>query len=422
MKKKVLHLGQTDTGGAGKAALRLCLAQRQAGWDSSMLVLAKRGHSLAVKQFYPRGGWLHRLVREFRIRNTRGKMRRSGAHKTRPGYPFSPWSSAYRSDLEKAIARADIIHLHWVAGFLHFPSLNSPLLADKTLVWTLHDFYPVTGGCHYPGDCDRFQEGCGCCPVLDSNRKVDLATIGWHMRRNVYAGIGENLIFTAPSNWLVKQAARSGVVGSHKVELLRNTLDMDYFRPHERNACRKMLGLPADRPLVLFVSDQPDDLRKGGDLIKPVLHNIRQGLSAHFVSVGKDNAFPDISDHTALGAIADDRLLGLVYAAADVFILPSRDDNLPNTVIEALSCGTPVVCFSAGGAPEMLVNGQNGAVVDRLDPGAMAEAVIALVDEKESAHIRNTCRANAEAQVGSTVVLDRCQHIYNSIASADIRA
>ncbi len=415
---KILHISSSDSGGAGKAALRLCLAQRTAGWDARLLVLNKTGDSPAVEQFYPRGGLKAKIVREVRIRLARRRNRKPGNHAVQPDYPFSSWDSPYRGDLEQHLQQADIIHLHWVAGFLHLPSLLIPTLATKPIIWTLHDFSPITGGCHYPASCEKFISGCHSCPVLSSSQQHDRSTIGWRRRQAIFADIGNRLQFTAPSEWLVGQAEKSGVLDGHKVHLLRNTLDLNCFQPRDSLTCRRLLNLPEDRPIVLFVADKANDLRKGGDWIEPIVTEIRLNMDCHFASVGSRSAIVNLSDYTPFGAIHDDRLMALIYAAADVFLLPSRDDNLPNTAIEALATGTPVVCFANGGAPELLDDPVCGRIVPTGDIHAMARGAVEMMPEANpSADARLSRRAHVEAKISPASVIEACRTVYQQHGS-----
>lgn len=410
--QRILHVSFTDKAGAGKAALRLCLAQIETGMNAHMLVAHKAGYASAVEPFYPQPGLLPRFLREVRGRALRRKIRAVQEKETRSGYLFSPEGSSYRDDLIEALAESDVIHLHWVARFLFLPLLTDPKLRDKRIVWTLHDFHPITGGCHYPGACERYMSGCGHCPLLKGDKANDLSHFAWQTRHKTFAALGDHLTFVAPSAWLAGQAEQSGVTGGRKVHVVSNPLDLDCFRPLERSHCRRLLGLPEDRPLVLFVSDRPEDQRKGGDLIRTILRLIREGIGAHFVSVGSESAFKDISDQSPLGMITDDRLLAIIYAAADVFLLPSRDDNLPNTAIEALACGTPVVCFDAGGAPELVKTGHNGAVVPPGDTATMATATIELLNEASRETLRDQCRQTAEDAVAPKKIAMQYNALY----------
>lgn len=412
---KILHLSYSDSGGAGKAALRLCQAQRAAGWDAHLLVLNKTGDSAAVEQFQPGGGLPAKILREVRIRLARRRSRRPGCRAIQADYPFSSCDSPYRGDLEQHLHRADIIHLHWVAGLLHLPTLLRPALATKPIIWTLHDFTPITGGCHYPAACAKFATGCNRCPILGSSQLRDRSSTGWQLRRKIFAAIGCRLQFTAPSAWLVAKAEKSGVLNGQRFHLLRNTLDLECFQPHQRSTCRRLLNLPQDRRIVLFVADKANDRRKGGDRIEEVVGDIRSRINCHFASVGSGSGFPGLTDYTPFGAIRDDRLLAMIYAAADVFLLPSRDDNLPNTAIEALASGTPVVCFASGGAPELLQQPTSGRVVPPGDVAAMAQAAVDIMAETTADdHHRSSRRAAVEAMIAPASVLEACRKIYDS--------
>lgn len=408
--RHILHLSHSDSGGAGKAALRLCQAQRAHGLDAKLLVLHKSTSLACIELFYPRPGFLPRLRREY-------ARHRSGpaldTTQTSSGYPYSEATSPYRDDLAAHLAQADIIHLHWTAGFLHLPILTHPALAEKRFIWTLHDFQPVTGGCHYPRDCTRHTQGCGECPLLLQRSPNDSSAQTSRLRQIIYQQLGSRLSFAAPSAWLAQQASQSSALGGRTVHVLRNPLDLDCFQPRDHTLCRQILDLPTDQPLVLFVADQPGDHRKGGDLIPDILKAIRQHLPVHFASVGAENPFPGLENHTPLGSIADDRLLALIYAAADCFLLPSRQDNMPNTVIESLACGTPVACFNIGGAPELVCNGQTGQLADAITPESLAQAALTILKHPAPASLHHQCRLIAQNQISPNRITEQSLHLYS---------
>jgi glycosyltransferase involved in cell wall biosynthesis len=267
------------------------------------------------------------------------------------------------SDRINALA-ADVVNLHWVNyGHVSPEGLGR---IGAPVVWTAHDMWPITGGCHHSGPCERFTGLCGCCPVLGSKAPDDLSSR--LMRRKQRSWEGRNIRLVCPSNWLANQARRSTLFARRPVAVIPNPLDLRRFSPSDKAAARQRLGLPRDGRLVMFGSTKGVRIKeKGYAFLDQALQRIVRGLSEaakpHLMIAGSDR-----SDAGSIKAQVPVHWLGQMkseamadaYRAADVFALPSMYENLPNMIAEALACGTPAVAFDVGGIGDLITHRING--------------------------------------------------------------
>jgi glycosyltransferase involved in cell wall biosynthesis len=281
----------------------------------------------------------------------------------------------------------DIINLHWInGGFLQIETLAK---LNQPLVWTLHDMWPFTGGCHYSGDCDLYTQSCGACPQLGSHQNWDLSR--WVWKRKAKAWKNLNLTLVTPSRWLADCARNSSLLQDLRIEVIPNGLDIYKYKMIDRKLARNLLGLPPDKQILLFgASSATGDRRKGFHLLLPALQKLSQfkqwqdklELVVFGASQPLDPPNFGLKTHY-LGKLSDDISLALVYAAADVFVAPSLQDNLPNTVMEALACGTPCVAFKIGGMPDMIEQEKNGYLANPFDGEDLAFGIAWVVEDEE---------------------------------------
>ena len=279
---------------------------------------------------------------------------------------------------------ADVIHLHWVnQGLLSLSQLGRILESGKPVVWTMHDMWPVTGVCHHARSCTAFHSHCSRCPQLQRPSAHDLSHFTFSRKLKQYAR--GRIAFVGCSQWITAQARLSALTAGCQVLSIPNTFDADLFCPAPSSAARQRLGLPATGRLLLFACQKVTNPRKGlayllDALASPVL-NRWQGLLTLVVvgqmtdAVGSNLPFPVIRK----GYISSEAEMAALYQAVDLFVTPTLEDNLPNTLMEAMATGTPCVGFDVGGVPEMIVHRQTGYVArfcDALDLAAGIDYVL----------------------------------------------
>ncbi len=264
---------------------------------------------------------------------------------------------------------ADVIHLSWInQGMLSIPGIRKILDSDKPVVWTLHDEWPATAVCHYTRGCDRFKSHCRGCRLLPGGGVIDLAARVWRRKKRVFTS--RNVHFVACSRWLEGEAKQSALLAGQTITSIPNPIDTHTFRPVDAAEARSSVGLPPDKRVILFVSQRVTDGRKGMDYFLEAVNM----LAASSPEVSRDTVVAILGGHAEevadklalkaypLGYVSDEKRIVNVYNSADVFVLPSLEDNLPNTIMEAMACGVPCVGFKVGGIPEMIDHRKNGYV------------------------------------------------------------
>ncbi len=415
---KILHLSTYDvTGGAARAAYRLHSGLRTHGHDSTMLVERRASRDPAVMAFRRPMDLRSRLLRRLRRERIARDLARY-ASTPRRGEWFSDDRTEHGAALVAQLPPADVINLHWIAQFVDYRGFFGTVPAWTPVVWTLHDMSPFTGGCHYDWGCGKFSGQCSACPALSSDRPDDLARDIWQRKQDAFARVPEGrLHIVAPSRWLAAEAGRSALLGRFPFAVIPNGIDTDDFAPRDRAAARDVLGIPPGVPAVLFVADQMDQARKGFGLLVEALRRLDDVPGLHLLSIGSSSPALDLPfPHLHLGRIDNDRLLSLVYSAADVFALPSLQDNLPNTVIEAFACGTPVAAFDAGGTRDMVRPGETGALAPAGDVEGLRRALADLLrDPDRRAALGENCRRVAVQEYSSELQARRYADLYVAI-------
>jgi glycosyltransferase involved in cell wall biosynthesis len=280
----------------------------------------------------------------------------------------------------------------------YFSHSALPLLSRlRPVVWRLSDMWAVTGHVTYSYECERWRHGCGSCPHLDVYPALhrDRTRALWRWKRTVYAR--SRITVVAPSRWLERIARDSPLLGRFEIRRIPNGVDLDVFRPRPRAEARRALGLDPGRPVVLFSSVDARDRRKGGHVLAAALSQLRADVQP--VILGPDPALPGA---VPLGRVDAEERLALAYAAADVFALPTLAENLPNTALEALACGTPTVASDVGGIGDAIRDGETGLLVSPGDPAALASGLDrVLADAELAARLGATGRAVAEREYGA---------------------
>jgi glycosyltransferase involved in cell wall biosynthesis len=418
---RITHINVTDTkGGAARAAYRLHRGLRRLGYHSQMLVAERSSRDPSVIAFST--SRLDPLLRRLRYRQL--TMRYWRYWLTRPkGYdPFTGPSSPSGVTLAEQIPPDEIINLHRIADLLDYPAFFRALHDHTSVVWTQHDMNAFTGGCAYAYDCSGLHKTCGSCPQLGSDNPHDLSNVNWRLKKAIYDRLGANrLHIVTPSHWMATEAQRSSLVSRIRVSVIPNSLDTEVFSPQDRQASRREFAIPHDAHVVLFSAASVVDRRKGFQFLAQALASLDDPYGKLLlVSLGKGR--PDIATsvpHLHLGRITDDRHLAQVYSAADLFAIPSLQDNLPNTVLESMACGTPVVGFAVGGIPEMARPGVTGLLASPQDADSLGAVITELLAQPAlRAQMRVNCRRVAEHEYALEVQARRYGELYQELAAA----
>jgi glycosyltransferase involved in cell wall biosynthesis len=414
---KVLHLSASDiNGGAARAAYRLHQGLRQVGVDSQMLVGEKASDDLTIA-----GPQISLLQGIARSKITLDVLPLKFLYKQwNRAHPFSLQWLPERVAAQVEQMQPEVIDLHWVgSGFVQIKTLAR---FQVPLVMTLHDMWALTGGCHYSGDCHRYTANCGRCPLLESDRETDITRRQWTAKQRHWQSL--NLTLVAPSQWLATCARSSSLFHNHAIECIPNGIDTRLYQPFDRPLARQLLNLPADKQLILFGAIRAaSEPRKGFPLLQTALQHLKKASWDNFELVILGASPPAIPLDLGfkvhyLGTLKDDLSLALAYAAADVFILPSLQDNLPNVVLEAIACGLPCVGFKIGGIPDMIEHQRNGYLAQPFDTEDLAQGIAwVLADRERQEKLSHRAREKAEQEYTLERQASRYQKLYSQVVA-----
>lgn len=400
-------------GGAARAAHRLLMGLLGIGLESQMLVQTRADdHSFIL-------GPATKFQKAYALIRPHLDALPLRLYPKRRKFLFSPAVLPDKILSPMLVLDPDIIHLHWVAGgFLRIESLRR---FRKPIVWTLHDMWAFTGGCHYSGACTRYRESCGMCQALGSNRQPDLSC--WILKRKQRAWSDLNLTIVTPSSWLRDCVESSSLFRDVRVEWIPNGIDLERFRPLPSKVCRELLSMPEEKRLIAVgAMSALSDERKGFQFLAPALRELAsRGLSkrAEVVVFGasEPSTPPDFGMKTHyLGHLHDDVSLALVYAACDVFVAPSTQDNLPNTVMESMACGTPCVAFDIGGMPDMIEHRVTGYLAQPYKVDDLAKGISWILEDQD--RLRSMCwqvRQSVERKYSIWKISKMYQALYRNI-------
>lgn len=395
----VQHLNHTDAGNGGaRAAYRLHRGLGGIGVESQMFVGSKDTQDSNVTEFRPAVDLWSRLMRRLR---REWIQRDFGRHKDqRPdrAEPFADDRTPHSGEVLSQCPNADILNLHSVYGFIDHRAFFQAV--SRPVVWTLHDMNAFTGGCQYNVGCQRFEDACGRCPQLGSDAENDLSRQVWKRKRTAYQDAieGSQLCVVCPSEWMADEARASSLFANVPVHVIPNGLDADRFFPRTASGMSTALGIPSDHRIVLFLASDTRP-RKGFDLLDEALASLSvENTTLLSVGGGAPTLSSDLP-HVHAGYVESDLLLSIFFSLADLFVIPSRQDNLPNTVLESMACGTPVVGFDVGGIPDMVRPGETGWLAETGDVRALREDVDqALADDTERFKRGRRCREVVEEE------------------------
>lgn len=416
---KVLQVNFSDLkGGASRAAYRINLALRKLGVESKMLVLDQREVNPVVINPLGKSAQLAQKAKGALSRRLLQLQQTTNAAPHSLNYfssGLADWVN--RSD-------ADIVNLHWLGG--EILSVEEIGRINKPVCWTMHDMWPFSGSEHYD-DLDapgRYLKGYFPFNRAEQYSGADLDA--WVWRRKLKAWKGKTFHLISPSHWLADCAAQSALFAHQPCRVVHNGIDLERFFPIDRNQARAILGLSPNKRYILFGAvASTSDVRKGFHLLMPALNQLAHArdfasniellvFGAHAPERATDFGFPV----HYMGLLHDEVSLALLYSAADVFAAPSMQDNLPNTLVEALACGTPCVAFNIGGMPDLIDHGQTGFLAKAYEIESFSNGLKQILNSDPIA-FRNACRIKAEKNFGDRVVAEEYLTLYREMLAKD---
>jgi glycosyltransferase involved in cell wall biosynthesis len=298
----------------------------------------------------------------------------------------TPWNIGFfNNTLKKVIndVKPDIIHLHWINQFV---SIKQIAKFNIPVVWTMHDSWAFTGGCHIPFLCEKFKTQCEACPQLNSKRNFDLSKVIFDLKKKAWKNA--NINFIGPSKWMTNSAQSSKLLSDFPITNIPNCIDTDFFSSKDKIESRTILKIPLRKKIILFgANNAENDKNKGYDLLEKVFNEIKKIKSSDAIELvifgTKDKGYCDETKIRKLGFISDSNQFPLIYSAADVVVNASRSENFSNVILESLSCGTPVVAFDIGGNSDLIKPNINGSLVAPFDVKEFAIAIINYLDLNE---------------------------------------
>lgn len=408
---KVALLNTYDFGGAATATTRIHRGLRRIGVDSEMLVQIKRGDEPGV---VGPEGTLRRVYSMARVVTDSLPLKLYGGADGAFSVDWLP------DDLPRQLRGLDpdVVHLNWVGDGFFSPTTVADI--EQPIVWRLPDMWAFTGGCHYAGDCDRYTDSCGKCPKLDSDTNWDLSR--WTWRRKEKAWADADITVVGPSNWIADRARESSLFGDRRVEVIPNGLDTDVFKPRAQSFARDLFGLPSEARIVLFGAQSPDDPRKGSGLLGDALERLAEDedfedlLQVVFGTSRPEDA-PETGFETRyMGYLNDAQSLALLYAAADVMVVPSRYEGFGQTASEALACGTPVVAFDATGPRDIVDHRENGYLADPYDAADLSDGIAwVLGDSERRERLSTAAREKAVDAYALETVAEQYRDLYDDV-------
>lgn len=364
MKLSVLHLATKDQGGAAIAGIRLHKGLLQLGVDSQFLFQEKKTATIPSSSYLP---WKPKSLKKQLLNKLglgldiaqKNKARLRDISRNYDMFSFAD-SGVDITQLPE-YQQADVINLHWVPRFLDYPSFFRK--CTKPVVWTLHDMNPFSGGFHYQRDIEKNQG-----KIMALDQQI------FEVKKAAYRHC-QSLSVVAPSRWMHEEAKASELMGSFPNYHIPYGIDTTVFKPYDQAFAREVFNLPPDKKLLLFVSDSLKNERKGFDLLLEALSNM-EDENLWLCAVGSAKAATShLKQMSSLGRVSDERLMALLYSACDAFVLPSREDNFPNVLLEATACGTPVIAFPIGGVPDIIEDGKNGLIAEDVSANALQSAL-----------------------------------------------
>jgi glycosyltransferase involved in cell wall biosynthesis len=307
---------------------------------------------------------------------------------------------------------ADIIHLHWInLGFISIKGLKK---IQKPVVWTLRDMWPMTGGCHYSGECDHYKNDCGKCFQLHSNNDLDLSRVVLNYKKhNLPRGIN----YVAISDWVKSVAQNSSLLKNEAIRVISNNVDCSMFFPVEKNLAKKILDIKTEKKIILSGANDLNDFYKG---FQKYIEALKYLDKNRYFLVFFGSFDPKIAQSLGFefynfNMLHDTISLRLIYSAADVFISPSIMDAFGKTIAESMACATPVVCFDATGPKDIVDHKKNGYRAKPFEPEDLAVGINWVLENRDYPTLCSESRKKVERYFDVKVIARKYDELYKEI-------
>ena len=409
---KIVHVSTYMSGGAGVAAFRLHKALFERGIDSSFLVKSgscnqnDNQHILKCPPYYPIS---YRIKKKLGISND--DLYFKNLNKKQLSYDIATLPVApFRIEDQQIVKEADIIHLHWVSDFLNFPTFFKSV--KQPIVWTLHDMNTFKGFFHYDGDYER-----------NKNEFYKATDKKIRQLKNQSIHTKDNIFIVSPSKWLGNLSQNSDILHDYYHDVIPYNLDFNLFPSIDRQKAKEQLGINNGLKTLLFVANEINSYRKGFDLLIDAIRNLNR-TDFNLISIGAGGNYFEINNkikHIHIEQINSLSELNMLYSGADITILPSREDNLPNVMLESFANGTPVMSFSNGGMAEHIATGKNGILITEINSEILKSNIADFLDNKYTFD-NQAVRQYAKNQFSESIQVEKYINLYKNILNQNIKS
>jgi glycosyltransferase involved in cell wall biosynthesis len=409
---KILILSTFERiGGAAVAANRLMHALNKSGQDAKMLVRDKQTDDTNVVSINT--NWWKKKINFVRFAYERWVIFLNNRFSRKNLFAVSIANTGTDISDHPLVKEADIIHLHWInQGFLALTDIRKLIESGKPVVWTMHDMWPFTGICHHARDCGNFSTKCRKCFFLDSKTSDLSSKIFLKKEKYIY----QNTInLVGCSQWITSKIRESALGKGKNILSFPNPIDIYVFKQTNKAEARQKLNLPSVKKLILFGALITTDKRKGIDYLLRAL-TILQSKNIELVVFGQVKGGMDeqLNIHiNSMGYLTSSEQIVALYNAVDIFVTASLEENLPNTIMEAMACGTPCVGFNTGGIPEMIDHKQNGYVAEYKNPEDLAAGIEWVLENTEKLRLSDACVKKVKENYSETVVAEKYISLYS---------
>ena len=404
---KVLHINLSDISGGGSiAGYRLHQGLLAQEVSSSLLVGVPTLSNNRVAQ----------VPRKYRTENQLLSL-------CRPlGLNYTHLLSSFNIHKHPFYQAADVLNFHVLhGGYFNYLAI-SELTKHKPAIYTLHDMWSFTGHCCYSYDCDRWKIGCGRCPYPNIYPDIQRDSTDWEWKLKNWVYSRSNLTIVAPSKWLTEQAQQS-MLSQFTIHHIPYGIDTEAYQPLDSEECRSVLGIPSDKQVLMVGAENYGDSRKGGDLLLKALQALPDSVKTSCLLLILGNGGELLSETVGipslnLGYVNSDRLKAIAYSAADLFVLPTREDNLPLVLQESMACGTPMVSFRIGGVPDLVRPGITGYLAAPENVIDLCNGITKLLKDKVlREQMARNCREIAVSEYPLDLQAKRYIDLYQQVVS-----